>query len=145
MQTGIVFSYENQLSRHNEFEVDLNQRSRNQYLTVPIDDGTYPLSHIKEKYLNLPLLYKFYSKVVNVSTGVTVDYFVGWKDLTKLGSVELRSYSISPKLYVGWTLKVGKAIKLSPRFILEPEIWFNPLFDYEYSYSGVAVKLKYKL
>jgi hypothetical protein len=145
LQTGFAFSYENQLSKHNGFEVELNQRSQDQYLTVPVGDGTYQSSHIKEDYLTLPILYKFYSNIVNVSTGVAFDYFVGWKDLTKLGNVELTSYSIDPKLYVGWVFKVGKTIKLSPKFILEPEIQFNPIFDYGYSYSGASVKLKYKL
>lgn len=145
MQTGIAFSYENQLSKHNGFEIEVNHRSKDQYLTASIEDGTYHSSHIKEDYLTLPILYKFYSNIINVSTGVTFDYFVGWKDLTKLGGVELTSYSINPRIYVGWAFKVGKTIKLSPRFILEPEIQFNPIFDYGYSYYGTAVKLKYKL
>jgi hypothetical protein len=145
MRTGFTLSYENQLFKHCGFEVELNQRSQDQYLTIPIGNGTYQSSHIKEDYLNLPILYKFYSDIVNLSTGITFDYFVGWKDLTKFGSVELSSYSVDPKLYVGWVFKVSKTIMLSPKFILEPEIQFNPIFKYGDSYTGASLKLKYKL
>ena len=95
--------------------------------------------------MSLPVLYKYYSDIVNVSSGVTVDYFVGGSDKTKPGNVELTSYSIDPKLYIGWAFKVGKTIKLSPTFILEPEFQINPIFNYSYFYYGASVKLKYKL
>jgi len=138
-------TYENQLSKHSGFEIDLNQRRQDQYLTVPIGDGTYQSSHIKEDYLNLPILYKFYSDIVNLSTGITFDYFVGWKDISKFGSIEITGYTVNPKLYIGWAFKVGKTIPLSNKFYLEPEIQFNPIFKYGYSYYGGALKLKYKL
>lgn len=145
MHTGVAFSYENQLSTHHGFEIGVNQRSADRYLLVPVGDGTFQTSHLLENYLSVPLLYKFYSSVVNISTGFSLDYFVGWKDVTKFGVTEPTSYNIDPKFYVGWVLKVGKTIPLSTKFNLEPEIQFNPIFRYAYSYSGVAVKLKYKL
>lgn len=145
MKTGIAFSYENQLSKHNGFEIDLNQRSRDLYFTLKFSDGSTQTSHINEDYLTLPILYKFYSNIVNVSTGITFDYFVGWKDLTKFGSTELLSHSINPKFQVGWAFRVSKSIPLSPRFVLEPEIQINPIFSYSISYYGAALKLKYKL
>jgi len=147
MRIGFGVSYENQLSKHHGFELGLNYRSKigSNYFTIPTLGIVNQLADIREDYLSLPILYKLYSDIVNVSTGVTFDYFVGWRGLTKLSDVELTSYSIDPKLYVGWAFKVGKTIKLSPKFILEPEIQFNPIFNYGYSYYGAAVKLKYKL
>jgi len=145
MQTGIAFSYEHQFSIHNGFELEINQRNNEQYLTVPVGDGTFQTSHILENYLSFPILYKFYSNVVNLSTGINLDYFVGWKDLTKFGVTEPTSYNINPKLYVGWVFKVGKTIPLSSKFNLEPEVQFNPIFKYGYSYYGASIKLKYKL
>jgi len=146
MKTGIAFSYENQLSKHNGFEIDLNQRSRDLNFTVKFSDGSTQTSHINEDYLTLPILYKFYSDFVNVSTGITFDYFVGWKDLTKIGSAELISYSANSKFQVGWAFRVSKFIPLSSKFVLEPEIHINPIFFGYYSaYYGAGVKLKYKL
>lgn len=147
MRIGFGVSYENQLSKHHGFELGLNYRSKieSNYFTISTLGIVNQLANIREDYLSLPILYKFYSNIVNVSTGVSFDYFVGWKDLTKHGNVELTSYSVDPKLYVGWAFKIGKTIKLSPKFILEPEIQFNPIFDYGYSYYGAFIKLKYKL
>jgi hypothetical protein len=145
MRTGVAFSYENQLTKHHGFEIELNQRFADRYITGPVGDGTFQTSHIIENYLSLPILYKFYSNIVNLSTGLNIDYFVGWNDVTKFGVTEPNSYNINPKLYIGWVFKVGKTIPLSSKFILEPEIHFNPIFQYGYSYYGVAMKLKYKL
>ena len=145
LHTGIALSYEHQLSIHNGFEIEINQRNKEQYLTVPVGDGTFQTSHILENYLSLPILYKFYSNVVNLSTGINLDYFVGWKDITKFGVIEPSSYNINPKLYIGWVFKVGKTIPLSSKFNLEPEVQFNPIFKYSYSYYGASIKLKYKL
>ena len=145
MHSGVAFSYENRLSNHNGFEIGINQRSADRYITIPVGDGTYQTSHIMESYLSMPVTYKFYSNIVNLSTGLSLDYFVGWKDITKFGVIEHTSYNIDPKFFVGWVLKVGKTIPLSTKFNLEPEIQFNPIFKYGYSYYGAAVKLKYKL
>jgi len=145
MRTGVTFTYENQLSIHNGFEISLNHRFADQYISGPVGDGTFQTSHILEGYLSLPILYKFYSNVVNLSTGISLDYFVGWKDVTKFGVTEPTSYNINPKLYVGWVFKIGKTISLSSKFNLEPEVQFNPIFKYGYSYYGASMKLKYKL
>jgi len=147
MRIGYGFSYENQLCKHHGFELGLNYRSKVEYIYFdfppvgPVDQYV----DIRQDYLSIPVLYKFYSNIVNISTGVTLDYFVGWKNLTKQSDFELTSYSIEPKYYVGWVFKVGKSMKLSPKFILEPEIQINPIFDYGYIYYGASVKLKYKL
>ena len=145
MRTGVVFSYETQLSKHNGFEIGINQRSADQYFIGSIGGGSNQTFHTMENYLSMPFLYKFYSNIVNLSTGISLDYFVGWKDITKFGVAELTSYSPNPKFHIGWVLKVGKTIPLSTKFNLEPEIQFNPIFKYGYSYYGAAVKLKYKL
>jgi hypothetical protein len=147
MRIGCGVSYENQLSKHHGFELGVMYRSKlfRYYQTLPSTMIDNQSTDIREDYLSLPIMYKFYSNILNVSTGVSFDYFVGWDDLTKSSNIELTSYSVDPKLYIGWVFKVGKTIKLSPKFILEPEIQFNPIFDYGYSYYGVSVKLKYKL
>ncbi len=147
IKAGFGVLYENQLSKHHGFELGLNYRSKieSNYFTIPASGIVNQLADIREDYLSLPISYKFYSNIVNLSTGISFDYFVGWKDLTKFGNVELTSYSVDPKLYVGWIFKVGKTIKLSSKFILEPEIQLNPIFDYGYSYYGAFIKLKYKL
>jgi len=147
IRIGYGFSYENQLCKHHGFELGLNYRSmvEHHYLDFPPVGPVDQYVDIREDYLSIPVLYKFYSNIVNISTGVTLDYFVGWKNITKHSNLELTSSRNGSKYFVGWAFKVGKSIKLSPKFILEPEIQINPIFDYGYIYYGASVKLKYKL
>lgn len=145
MRPAIAFSYENQFCKHSGFEIGFNQRRADTYFTIPMSNNLYQTSHIMENYISVPVMYKFYSSFMNVSTGLNLDYFVGWKDVTKFGEIESTGFSVNPKLYMGWVMKIGKTIALSPKYYLEPEIQFNPIFKYGYSYYGAALKLKYKL
>ena len=147
LSTGFGATYENQLTKHHGFEIELNYRTKieSSYLTIPTSNIFNQLSEVREGYLNLPIMYKYYSNIVNLSTGISFDYFIGGRDITHLENLEMTSYDINPKLYTGWNFKISKNFNLSPKFILEPEIQFNPIFSYNYSYYGGVIKLKYKL
>lgn len=145
IRSNVAFSYENQLSKHNGFEIGINQRSSEQYTVGSFSDGTFQTFHVIENYLTMPFLYKFSSNILNISAGISFDYFVGWRDITKFGETELTSYTINPKFKVGWALKLSKSIPLTTKFQLEPEVYFNPIFKYGYSYYGLSMKLKYQL
>lgn len=141
---GFGFAYEEQLAKHHGYEFGLNYRSmtRNNYLMINYSDWNII---VRENYLNLPISYKFYSNIVNLTTGISFDCFLGGNYLTEVPNVEFGRYDINPKLYVGWNFKIGKEISLTDKFILEPELQYNPIFDYGYSFYGATIKLKYKL
>lgn len=144
-RNNFAFSYENHLSKHNGFEIGLNQRSSEQFTISSFSDGTFQTFHIIENYLTMPLFYKFSSNILNISAGISFDYFVGWRDITKFGETELTSYIVNPKFKVGWAIKLSKNIPLTTKFQLEPEVYFNPIFKYGYAYYGLSMKLKYQL
>jgi hypothetical protein len=145
IRNNFAFSYEKQISKHNGLEIGLNERGSERYTVGSYSNGTFQTFNVLENYFTMPFLYKFSSNILNLSTGVSFDYFVGWKDITKFGDTELTSYSINPKIQVGWVFKISKSIPLTTKFLLEPEIYFNPIFNYGYSYSGLSMKLKYQL
>lgn len=145
MRQGVVFSFEKQLSKHSGFEVRISQRSADQYIDGLTGTNTYQTFHILESYLTMPFLYKFHSDIVNVSTGLSFDYFVGWKDITKFGETEVTSYNTNPTFYMGWMLKLSKTFPLSNKLFLEPEMMLNPILKYNFSYYGVSLSLKYAL
>lgn len=145
MRQGVVFSFEKQLSKHSGFEVGFSQRSADQYIDVLIGTNAYQTFHILESYLTMPFLYKFHSDIINVSTGLSIDYFVGWKDITKFGETEVTSYNTNPIFYMGWVLKLSKTFPLSNKLFLEPQIKFNPILKYNFSYYAVSLSLKYAL
>jgi hypothetical protein len=146
LSTGFGATYENQLTKHHGFEIELNYRTKieSDYFTIPTLNISNQLIEFRESYLNLPIMYKFYSNIVNLSTGISFDYFVGGRAITHLENLKM-NYDRNPKLNTDWNFKISKNINLSPKFILEPEIQFNPIFNYNYSYYGGVIKLKYKL
>lgn len=144
LNLGFGVAYEEQLVKHHGYEFGINLRSLNREAYLTIGGSSWDFN-IRESYLNLPISYKFYSNVINFTTGISFDAFLGGKYLTDVPNVEFGDYSIDPKFYVGWNFKLGKEIKLTNQFVLEPEIQYNPIFNYGYSYYGAALKLKYKL
>ncbi|MDD4990618.1 MAG: hypothetical protein PHR83_00165 [Paludibacter sp.] len=140
---GYGIAYEEKLSKHHGYEFGLNYRSKTYTSIITINNNMYLTDGI-ESYLNLPVSYKFYSDIVNLSTGISFDCFVGGKYLTTVPTITLGTFDISPKLYVGWNFKIGKEISLAEKLILEPELQYNPVFNYGYSFYGATLKLKYK-
>ncbi len=135
---------ERQVTRHSGIESGIYFRS---YITdgyVQPGNNFYAFS-ISERYLSIPVLYKYYSRIVNFSIGPSFDYFLGWKQKSGLPDVKVENYSISPAIAIGIQTKLSKPIILSNRFILEPELRFNPIISTERSYLGIGIAAKYKL
>jgi len=142
--TGFGIAFEEQIFKHHGYEFGLNYRSKLNAFLLTTNNNNYYID-VRESYLNLPISYKFYSNIVNLTTGISFDCFLGGKYLKGIPNVEFGTYDIQPKLYVGWNFKIGKEIELTEKLIFEPEIQYNPIFDYGYSFYGATIKLKYKL
>ena len=139
-------TYENQLSKHSGFEIDLIYRSSVNYFVYNAPaSGIFNVNEkIRESFISLPLLYKYYNDFVNISVGLSLNSFVGWKDLSENQNMQV-TYNVNPKFFAGWIAKVSKPFALSQKLVLEPEIYINPDIGYGHSYFGVSAKLKYKL
>ena len=144
---GFGILYENQILNHHGFEINFNFRGRRlDYLyTNPLIDDTNLAFKIRENYLTIPITYKFYNSILNISLGMTFDYFVNADNLTETTNIEMSSYNLDPKIFIGCIIKVGKSFLISKKLSFEPEVYFNPVISYDYSYYGASAKLKYKL
>jgi len=144
---GIGVFYENKLTKHHGFEAGLDYLQ----MTEEIYDnnngsGSSWLNIVKKGYLSLPVSYKFYTKIIDFSTGLGLTYFFQEKVYGALGTLpDPSTYEYGPNLYVGCNLKVSKDIRLSKKIILEPGIQFKMIFAYEYPLYGATLKLKYQL
>lgn len=141
---GFGFAYEEQIIKHHGYEFGLNYRNKTRENSLIINNNNWHVN-VRENYLNLPISYKFYSSILNLTTGITFDGFFGGTYLTEIPNVEFGKYDLDPKMYVGWNFKMSKEINITEMFILEPEIQYNPIFNYGYSFYGATIKLKYKL
>lgn len=144
LNLGAGFEYEEQLVKHHGYQFGLNYRSKtsDNYFII---NNNYVNVNVRQNYLNLPISYKFYSNIVNFTTGISFDCFLGGDYLTEIPNVQFGKYDLNPKFYVGWNFKLGKAFNLSDKFVLEPELQYNPIFNYGYSFYGAILKLKYRL
>lgn len=141
---GVGFTFERQMTTHLGYETGLFYRTDKNEFILTVSETNY-LRSITESYLSLPLLLKFYSRFLNVSIGPSVDYFVGWRETSSYSNLKTTSYKTRPRMIVGIMGKISKAIALTDKIILEPEIRFNPLFKFNKYYAGIGIGLKYKL
>lgn len=141
---GIGANLEKRITRHSGIETGIYFRAFQQDFFFRVDPDAY-YAVVAERYLSIPVLYKFYSRIVNLSVGPSFDFFVGWADKSNDSRFKVSTYSIQPGFNVGMLAKMSKKIRLSDRFDLEPEIRVNPIFTSYRVYGGAGLALKYKL
>ena len=141
---GAGFTFERQMTTHLGFETGLFYRTDKREFQLTFNETNY-LQSLNECYLSLPILLKYYSNFLNVSIGPSLDYFVGWRETSSYSNVKFTSYKIRPRMTLGIMGKISKAIVLTDKIILEPEIRFNPVFKSDKYYAGIGIGLKYKL
>lgn len=144
---GLVL--DQKITKRSGFEFGIFSRSmlRNSSFIADFPDGTTKrlFTNIRMNYLTIPLVYKFYSRIANISIGPTLDAYVGWKQVGGTPGVETTEFSTSRKTILGAMAKISKRFTLSEDLILEPDIRLNPLFSVERTYVGAAISLKYRI
>lgn len=126
-QTAYGISYENRFSNH--FGIESGLFSTTTFDTV-----------WKYRYLEAPLLLKFYSKPFNLSLGAKGGLFTG------AGSYSEGTLFWGEPYNISLLIKLSRDFELSRSLILEPEIICTPLNNLEENvYFNVGIKLKYLL
>jgi hypothetical protein len=140
-EAGLVF--EKQITKHSGIEASVNFRTYEWQILIlyGVNSEMYPV--VMEKYISVPVLYKFYSRIVNIGAGISYDYYLGWKQLT--GEESLTSYWPGADYYIGLIGKISKKLTLSDNMILEPEVKFNILIDTDKYYLGFGLVAKFNL
>lgn len=142
--SGLGLTIERQFTKHSGIESGLYYRTNRSLFFY--EDNISRLTDnyiVAERYLSIPFLYKFYSRILNISAGPTFDYFVGWKQ--KAGTIKLDNVYMDTNVGLGFMLKLGKKINLSDHLILEPELRFNPVLTFERAYFSLGIAAKYLL
>ena len=100
--------------------------------------------NIVDYHVSVPVMFKYYNKIINISGGPSLDFYTGFKQTTNKDRVIL-PYNPSDKINFGLQGKLGKTIKLSQNLIFEPEGRFSYIFPTVRSYLGLGLALKYGL
>lgn len=143
---GVLF--ERRLTTRSGFETGLYYRNYlvKGYVTynTPSGSSSYAFS-ISERHLSIPALYKFYSRIFNVTVGPTFDFYLGWKQKHTNASIKVDDHSLNPNLSIGLLAKVSKKIRLNDMMFLEPEFRYNRILSHERYYMGFGIAGKYRL
>lgn len=137
---GIGISYEHQITKHSGYETGLFYKSQlvSSYVIVSATPSDF---QIRENYLSLPIQYKYFSSIINISLGANLDYYIGWDDVDS--NIKILSYNTSDKFNYGLMAKVSKSITVLPNIVVEPDIRINQMLNHNRFYYGVGLSIKY--
>lgn len=149
LRPGIGLVVERKLTRKSGIESGIYYRTYHSDWSTTVSGGSNPpvtfYYTIAERFISLPFLYKFYSRLVNISAGLSFDFYMGFRQKNKQQQFIVNDYSIDPNMAVGVQLKISKPIKIDDKLILEPELRFNPVITYLRAYGGLGITAKYRL
>lgn len=135
--------YEYQLSPQKGLSVGLAYRSILFEEVFSQNNNNFDYS-IRENYISIPILYKYYSNFLYFSFGANLDYYLGWDQVSSTNTIHVKNYDTSIKLYYGIVAKINKPINITSNFIIEPEIKINPLLNVKRLYYSLGMSGKYK-
>lgn len=132
-QNSFGASVERKFSTNYGFEIGCNAKNI-----------IYVAQNVKMQYASIPLKFKYYSNIVNISLGAEANYYMGWDFISELVIPSTVSHDIFKLTYSGI---ISKDINLTSKLTLEPQIsvnLFNPI-NSDYLNLGGGLKLKYQL
>ena len=145
---NIGATFETKITKHSGVETGLFYRADRTTDVISYSDGSGAHSNsltIARRYLSVPVLYKYYSKMINLSAGPAFDFFAGWKQKQDDFPNLIQSYTVNPKVKVGFLIKASKIIPVNEKFIVEPEIRFGSVQTVEQANVGIGIAGKYRL
>jgi hypothetical protein len=94
-QPGFGVLFERKFNKNRGIETGIYYRACELNNNVIVNDGMgsriLPL-YVLERYISIPILYKLYTRFLNVSAGPTFDFFVGWKQKNKSPLLSVDAY-----------------------------------------------------
>lgn len=142
------FVWERKFTRKSGLEAGFFYRSERKdfFINIQQPGGSSfsELLTIREHYLSLPILYRYYLPKYTLSLGPVLDVFVGW-DQIKKDRVTVDSFEISPSFNLGPLFKVSRKWNLGENLLLEPELRFGALTRTGTLFFGIGIQLKEKL
>ena len=128
------------LTKHSGLESGLYYSTERLFYYFFVGTSNFTLD-ISERWLVLPLYYRFDSKIINVSAGPQLEYFLGWKDRTNVSGVDIDDYSRN-SFRVGVSAALSKTIHLTSKWLLEPEARINFYPEEEYGTTGINLAFR---
>ena len=136
--------------KHGGLETGIYYRPiKTDFVTYASVNGTsqYVVSTVAQRFIHLPILYRYQSKIVNFTGGPSFDFYLGWKDRSNKSQVTVTSFNRSSTVLIGIVASLSKSIYLTEKITLEPELRFNPIISEgdPYAHTAFGFAVRYKL
>ena len=134
---NVGLSFEARLTRHSSIETGFYYRNVKYAGGISLADPNTRYDTSYSRYFSIPVLYKYYSRILNVGAGINYDFRFSQSD-NRTSDAQNR---------FGLMVKVSKDITLSKGLFLEPEFHFNPFVDdgdWNEAWLGFQIGLKYR-
>jgi hypothetical protein len=95
---------------------------------------------VNEHAIQIPLLYRFDSRLLNFSAGVNMSYFVGWRQTSGDPPLKINTYHSDPEFDA--RVGVSRSINIAPGFIVEPEAAFY--LDVVNDDGGICLNISFR-
>jgi len=146
-RVNIGATFETQLGKHSGGETGIYYHSKYSTNITSYTDASGSHSYsstVARRYLTVPVLYKYYSKRINFSVGPSFDFYLGWKQKEDGSPVQIQSFTVNPKVRIGFLTKVSRSIPVSEKFIIEPELRFGSVQTIDQANVGLGIAGKYR-
>ena len=144
---ALGINYEQRFTKRSGIETGILYRNyvENMVVTFSSEFGTNSSTlRLRESYLSIPVLYKFYTRIVDISAGPSFELYLGWGQKSSNPDIRVTDYSGRNAFNMGLLTKISKNIKLNDQFSLEPEVKINPIVTNDLAYIGIGLAGKYK-
>lgn len=151
MMLSYGLSYQRNLGKYSSLEIQSKLRSSENLIAISTpavgNTSRYVFFTVHEKYISLPVLYKFRSRIADVTAGPTLDLFVSHKVIKeKSFAPALEPYDrfIGKKAGVGFATMLSKPITFNKHISFVPGIYYNTVPTLDRDYYGLQFMLQYK-
>ena len=141
---GFGISFERQMSKTTGIETGLLYRTYKVGGSIRSGDLFYDYT-VNENHFSIPVLFKYYSTIIDFSVGPTLDYYGVWSINKNSSNLKVISDQEKKDFGLGVLARASKTIRIDEKLYLEPEIHFNPLLTIKRNFVGFGLSMKYKL
>ena len=141
---GFGISGENHITEHSGIESGIWYRTYKVNGSIRSGDLFYDYT-LTEEHFSIPVLYKYYSSIIDFSVGPTVDLYGDWTINKNSSNLKVISDQEKKNFGIGFLGKASKSVNISDKFYLEPEIHFNSMLLIKRNFFGFGLSMKYKL
>lgn len=142
-------SYERLFTTHSGLALEVKFRKSRNELQIPVASGASNIQMLYltavENIISLPLLYRYHSRIVNISAGPTVEYFTSARQPDRYAPPlgDYKTYFVEQELSLALFAGISKTLPVGAKMLVEPALYYNRVLSFERSYYGASLGVKY--